>query len=125
MCWFGNRCIGTKASDKNDKDFVLQEVKDSKLRGRGGAGFPTYKKWEFAISSNKKEKVMICNADEGDPGAFMDRSMLESDPFSVIEGMIIAGFTIGADIGFFYVRAEYPLAIKRIEKAFLVVLLCL
>jgi NADH:ubiquinone oxidoreductase subunit F (NADH-binding)/(2Fe-2S) ferredoxin len=106
-----------KILKEEDKNSVLKEVEDSKLRGRGGAGFPTAKKWKFAIDAKGDRKVIICNADEGDPGAFMDRSMLESDPYSIIEGMIIAGFTIGADTGFFYVRAEYPLAIKRIEYA--------
>lgn len=103
--------------EKNDPKEVLEEVTISKLRGRGGAGFPTGKKWSFITQNSPKPRYMICNADEGDPGAFMDRSMLESDPFSVIEGMIIAGFAIGAENGFFYVRAEYPLAIERIQKA--------
>jgi NADH:ubiquinone oxidoreductase subunit F (NADH-binding)/(2Fe-2S) ferredoxin len=103
--------------EKNDPQWVIDEVFASKLRGRGGAGFPTAKKWSFARANEEKERYMICNADEGDPGAFMDRSMLESDPFSVIEGMIIAGFAISAQKGFFYIRAEYPLAVERIEKA--------
>ncbi len=103
--------------EKNDPEWVIAEVGASKLRGRGGAGFPTAKKWTFARANKEKERYMICNADEGDPGAFMDRSMLESDPFSVIEGMMIAGFAIGAEKGFFYIRAEYPLAVERIEKA--------
>ena len=103
--------------EKNDPKAVIKEVKDSKLRGRGGAGFPTGLKWEYAQNNQEKTRYMICNADEGDPGAFMDRSMLESDPFSVIEGMIIAGFAIGAQMGYFYIRAEYPLAVKRIECA--------
>ncbi|MBI5346522.1 MAG: NADH-quinone oxidoreductase subunit NuoF [Chlamydiae bacterium] len=103
--------------EKNDPEWVIKEMTDSKLRGRGGAGFPTGLKWSFARKSEEKTRYMICNADEGDPGAFMDRSMLESDPFSIIEGMIIAGFAIGASKGFFYIRAEYPLAVERIEKA--------
>lgn len=103
--------------EKNNPKEVVEEVIASKLRGRGGAGFPTGKKWSFITDKSPKPRYMICNADEGDPGAFMDRSMLESDPFSVIEGMIIAGFAIGAEKGFFYVRAEYPLAVERIQKA--------
>ncbi|MEI6242280.1 MAG: NADH-quinone oxidoreductase subunit NuoF [Chlamydiota bacterium] len=102
---------------KGDRKATIEEVKQSKLRGRGGAGFPTGKKWEFVWNSPEKERYMICNADEGDPGAFMDRSMLESDPFSVMEGMMIAGYAIGAHKGFFYIRAEYPLAVERIGKA--------
>lgn len=103
--------------EKNDPEYVVQEMLDSKLRGRGGAGFPTGLKWGYARKNKETTRYMICNADEGDPGAFMDRSMLESDPYSIIEGMIIAGFAIGAEKGFFYIRAEYPLAIKRIEHA--------
>lgn len=106
-----------KVLSKNDPEFAVKEVMDAKLRGRGGAGFPTATKWGFARKSAEKERYMICNADEGDPGAFMDRSMLESDPFSIIEGMMIAGFAIEAERGFFYIRAEYPLAVKRIEHA--------
>lgn len=107
----------TKVLEKGDPEWVVSEVKKSKLRGRGGAGFPTATKWGFARANAEKVRYMICNADEGDPGAFMDRSMLESDPFSIIEGMIIASYAIGANRGFFYVRAEYPLAVERIEKA--------
>lgn len=103
--------------EKNNPKEVVDEVIASKLRGRGGAGFSTGKKWSFINEKSPKPRYMICNADEGDPGAFMDRSMLESDPFSIIEGMIIAGFAIGAENGFFYIRAEYPLAVERIEKA--------
>ncbi len=103
--------------EKNDPQWVIDEVTKSKLRGRGGGGFPTGKKWAMAPSTPGEIHYLICNADEGDPGAFMDRSMLESDPLNVIEGMIIAGFALGAQQGFFYVRAEYPLAIKRIENA--------
>lgn len=97
--------------------FVLAEMKDSGLRGRGGAGFPTYLKWQFASKNEAPRKYILCNADEGDPGAYMDRSVLEGDPHSVIEGMIIGGFTIGASKGFVYVRAEYPLAVERLRTA--------
>jgi len=96
---------------------VIEEIKSSGLRGRGGGGFPTGLKWEFCKKEASDEKYIICNADEGDPGAFMDRSILEGDPHSVIEGMIIAGFAIGANAGYIYCRAEYPLAIKRLEGA--------
>lgn len=96
---------------------VIDEMKKSGLRGRGGAGFPTWMKWNLARASIGEEKYVICNGDEGDPGAYMDRSVLEGDPHSVIEGMIIAGYAIGAKYGFFYIRAEYPLAITRIENA--------
>jgi NADH:ubiquinone oxidoreductase subunit F (NADH-binding)/(2Fe-2S) ferredoxin/NAD-dependent dihydropyrimidine dehydrogenase PreA subunit len=96
---------------------VIEEIKNSQLRGRGGAGFNTGQKWLFCHKSKGTPKYLICNADEGDPGAFMDRSILESDPHSVIEGMIIAGYAIGANYGFIYVRAEYPLAIERIGIA--------
>lgn len=96
---------------------VIDEMKKSGLRGRGGAGYPTWLKWSLARSSFGDEKYVICNADEGDPGAYMDRSVLEGDPHSVIEGMTIAGYAIGATKGYFYIRAEYPLAIARVEKA--------
>lgn len=96
---------------------TIQEVKDAGLRGRGGAGFPAGVKWNFAYQESSDKKYVICNADEGDPGAFMDRSILEGDPHSVIEGMIIAGYAIGADEGYVYVRAEYPLAVQRLKKA--------
>ena len=98
-------------------DEVIGTVIDSGLRGRGGGGFPTGKKWLFTKQAEGDRKFIICNADEGDPGAFMDRSVLEGDPHSVIEGMIIAAYAIGANEGYIYVRAEYPLAIKRIKKA--------
>ncbi len=98
-------------------DEVIEEIKVSGLRGRGGAGFPTWFKWNAAKASPGKEKYMVCNADEGDPGAFMDRSVLEGDPHSLIEGMIIGGFAMGATEGVIYVRAEYPLAIHRLEIA--------
>ncbi|HEY3316380.1 MAG TPA: NADH-quinone oxidoreductase subunit NuoF [Bacillota bacterium] len=96
---------------------VIDEVKKSGLRGRGGAGFLTGLKWEFAAKAAGSKKYIICNADEGDPGAFMDRSVLEGDPHAVIEGMIIGAYAIGADEGYIYCRAEYPLAIKRLELA--------
>jgi NADH-quinone oxidoreductase subunit F len=96
---------------------VIEEIKKSGLRGRGGAGFSTGKKWEFCRNSPSSTKYVICNADEGDPGAFMDRSILEADPHAVIEGLTIAGYAIGAQEGYIYVRAEYPLAVKRFCKA--------
>lgn len=96
---------------------VVAEIKDAKLRGRGGAGFPTGVKWEICHQAISPEKYVICNADEGDPGAFMDRALLESNPHQVIEGLMIAGFAVGASKGYFYVRAEYPLAITRLRTA--------
>ncbi|MEK7281792.1 MAG: SLBB domain-containing protein, partial [Chloroflexota bacterium] len=96
---------------------VTEEVKKSGLRGRGGAGFPTGQKWEFCRSSPGTEKYLICNADEGDPGAFMNRSLLEGDPHAVLEGMLIAGYALGASGGYIYCRAEYPLAVERIGTA--------
>ena len=96
---------------------VIEELKKSGLRGRGGAGFPVWMKWNFTRESQGDEHFIICNGDEGDPGAYMDRSVLEGDPHAVVEGMIIGGYVIGAQNGFFYIRAEYPLAIQRIEKA--------
>jgi NADH-quinone oxidoreductase subunit F len=96
---------------------VVEEMKKSGLRGRGGGGFPAGRKWEAGLNAKGEQKYVICNADEGDPGAFMDRAVIEGDPHSVLEGMIIAGYTIGADTGYIYVRAEYPLAIRRLERA--------
>ena len=96
---------------------VVAEVKKSGLRGRGGAGFPTGLKWEFTAAQESDCKYVICNADEGDPGAFMDRSAIEGDPHTILEGMIIGGYAIGAQKGIIYIRAEYPLAIARLEKA--------
>ncbi len=96
---------------------VIDEMIKSGLRGRGGAGFPTGRKWQFAAASKADQKYIICNADEGDPGAFMDRSILEGDPHSVIEAMTIGGYAIGATEGYIYVRAEYPIAVKRLEIA--------
>ncbi len=98
-------------------DEVIQTVSASGLRGRGGAGFPTGKKWSFASAQVSDKKYIICNGDEGDPGAFMNRSVLEGDPHRVIEGMMIAGYAIGADEGIFYLRAEYPLAVERLRVA--------
>jgi len=102
---------------KMDREEVIEEIRIGGLRGRGGAGFPVAVKWEFCKNEEADQKYMICNADEGDPGAFMDRSVLESDPHSTLEGMIIGAYAIGASEGYIYVRAEYPLAITRIEKA--------
>ena len=98
-------------------DDVIQTVLDSGLRGRGGGGFPTGRKWMFAKASKSDKKSVVCNADEGDPGAFMDRSVLEGDPHAVLEAMAIAGYAIGADEGYIYVRAEYPIAVKRLQIA--------
>ncbi len=112
---------GYKAIEKVLKemtpDQVVDELKKSGLRGRGGAGFPTGKKWEITKGYEADQKYVVCNADEGDPGAFMDRSILEGDPHSVLESMMIAGYTIGANKGYIYVRAEYPIAVKRLQKA--------
>lgn len=99
------------------RDDVVQCIKDSGLRGRGGGGFPTGLKWELTKKSESDKKFMICNADEGDPGAFMDRSILEGDPHAVIEAMAIGGYAVGADTGIVYIRAEYPLAIHRLQVA--------
>ena len=96
---------------------VVEEMKKSGLRGRGGAGFPTGVKWESAAKQPKGQKYMICNADEGDPGAYMDRATLEGDPHSVLEAMVIGGYAVGADKGYIYIRAEYPLAIERLQIA--------
>ncbi len=96
---------------------VIDEVKKSGLRGRGGGGFPTGMKWSFCKASPGHHKYLICNADEGDPGAFMDRSLLEGDPYCIIEGMMIAAYAIGCDFGYVYVRAEYPLAVQRLQHA--------
>lgn len=98
-------------------DKVIEEINKSGLRGRGGAGFPTGMKWKYCRRSAGDQKYMICNADEGDPGAFMDRAVIESDPHSIIEGMTIAAYAIGASEGYIYIRAEYPLAIERLENA--------
>ena len=112
---------GYKALEKVLKEMrpeeVIEEIKKSGLRGRGGAGFPTGLKWEFAAKQKSDIKYMVCNADEGDPGAFMDRAVLEGDPHAVLEGMAIAAYAIGAKKGFIYVRAEYPMAIERLKVA--------
>lgn len=112
----GFQALGKILNGMSSAD-VIAEMKRSGLRGRGGAGFPTGKKWEFAAGYKSDEKFVICNADEGDPGAFMDRSIMEGDPFSVIEGMTIAGYAIGAHQGYVYIRAEYPLAVNRLRIA--------
>ena len=107
-----------KVLDKNDPNHVIEEITRSGLRGRGGGGFPTGLKWKNAVTyTDDPVKYVVCNADEGDPGAFMDRSALEGDPFIILEGMTIGAFAIGASQGYLYVRAEYPLAIKRLENA--------
>ncbi len=106
-----------KVLTKMTQDGVIEEITKSGIRGRGGAGFPTGKKWELTKASAGKQKYVVCNADEGDPGAFMDRSILEGDPHSVLEAMAIAAYCIGADKGYIYVRAEYPIAVKRLEIA--------
>ena len=106
-----------KALTEMTPEEVIAEVKSAGLRGRGGAGFPTGLKWELTRKTPSDKKYIICNADEGDPGAFMDRSLLEGDPHRIIEGMIIGAYAIGADEGYIYVRAEYPLAIHRLQIA--------
>ncbi|MDD2503856.1 MAG: NADH-quinone oxidoreductase subunit NuoF, partial [Clostridia bacterium] len=106
-----------KALTKMTADEVIGEMKISGLRGRGGAGFPTGLKWDFGRKSQGERKYLVCNADEGDPGAFMDRSIIEGDPHTIIEGMIIAGYAIGACMGYIYIRAEYPLAVERLGNA--------
>ena len=112
---------GYKALEKvlfeMSQDDVINEITDSGLRGRGGAGFPTGKKWYFTKIAEGDQKYVVCNADEGDPGAFMDRSILEGDPHSVIEAMVIAGYAVGANKGYIYVRAEYPIAVHRFQTA--------
>jgi NADH-quinone oxidoreductase subunit F len=106
-----------KALAEMTPEEIIQEVKDSGLRGRGGAGFPTGLKWSFAAAQQSDQKYVVCNADEGDPGAFMDRSVLEGDPHAVLEGMLICGRAIGASFGYIYCRAEYPMAIRRLTIA--------
>ncbi len=106
-----------KVLEEMTPEAVIKEVEKSGLRGRGGAGFPTWLKWNMAQRNPSSKKYILCNADEGDPGAYMDRSVLEGDPHSIIEGMAIGAFAIGADEGFVYVRAEYPLAVERLEHA--------
>ncbi len=113
----GYQAIKKIANERIGVQEVIKSILDSGLRGRGGGGFPTGLKWKFANNNRSKEKYIICNADEGDPGAFMDRSVLEGDPHSVLEGMIIGAYAIGASDGVIYCRAEYPLAIKRLNIA--------
>lgn len=103
--------------EQNDPEAVIAEIEKSGLRGRGGGGFPTGRKWRFTAANKGGKSYIVCNGDEGDPGAFMDRSVMEGDPHKLLEGMAIAAFAIGADEGYIYVRAEYPLAIKRLRKA--------
>ncbi len=106
-----------KALKEMTRDQIVDSLIEANLRGRGGAGFPTGMKWKFTKDANSKKKYVVCNADEGDPGAFMDRYILEHDPHSVVESMIIAGYAIGADEAYVYIRAEYPKASQRLEKA--------
>ena len=112
----GYAALGKVLTEMKPED-VIQTLLDSGLRGRGGGGFPTGLKWKFAAANQADQKYVACNGDEGDPGAFMDRSILEGDPHVVLEGMAIAGYTIGANQGYIYVRAEYPIAVKRLEIA--------
>jgi NADH-quinone oxidoreductase subunit F len=113
----GYEALKKLTAENISQEDLIQDVIDSGIRGRGGGGFPTGMKWRFANKSQSKEKYIICNADEGDPGAFMDRSVLEGDPHAVIEGMIIGAYAIGATEGVIYCRAEYPLALKRLDIA--------
>lgn len=108
---------GLKRALSMEPKQVIDEVLAAGLRGRGGAGFPTGRKWSFAYANEADQKYVVCNGDEGDPGAFMDRSILEGNPFAVLEGMMIAGYAIGASEGYFYVRAEYPIAVNRLKLA--------
>jgi len=108
---------GLKKALGMSPDDVIEEITRAGLRGRGGAGFPTGKKWRFCRDAKGDVKYLICNADEGDPGAFMNRSLIEGDPHAVLEGMLIAAYAIGASMGYVYIRAEYPLAILRLRKA--------
>ena len=112
----GYQALG-KALTEMTPEQVIEEIKRSGLRGRGGAGFPTGRKWELAAMYHADQKYVACNADEGDPGAFMDRSVLEGDPHALLEAMAIAAYATGADHGFIYVRAEYPIAVKRLQIA--------
>ena len=116
IAYDGYMALGKVLTEMTPED-VIETLKISGLRGRGGAGFPTWLKWNFAKAQPPGQKYVCCNADEGDPGAFMDRSVLEGDPHSVLEAMAIAGYTIGANQGYIYVRAEYPIAVKRLEIA--------
>jgi NADH:ubiquinone oxidoreductase subunit F (NADH-binding) len=112
----GYEAIGKILTEMKPEEAV-QVVKESGLRGRGGGGFPTWLKWSFTAKVENNPKYVICNGDEGDPGAFMDRSLMEGDPHRILEGMMIAAYSTGASKGYFYIRAEYPLAIRRIKQA--------
>ena len=112
----GYQALAMCLREKSGQD-VIDIIKASGLRGRGGAGFPTGKKWQFEKDQPGNEKYVICNADEGDPGAFMDRSILEGDPHSVIEGLACMAYAVGAHHGYIYIRAEYPIAVHRLEIA--------
>ncbi len=112
----GYKALGQVLTEMKPQE-VIDLVSKSGLRGRGGGGFPTGRKWQFCAANQSDQKYVICNADEGDPGAFMDRSVLEGDPHAVIEAMAIAGYAIGADMGYVYIRAEYPIAVKRLSIA--------
>jgi NADP-reducing hydrogenase subunit HndC len=112
----GYQALGKVLTEMKPED-VIKIITDSGLRGRGGAGFSTGRKWQFAFDQKADKKYVCCNADEGDPGAFMDRSVLEGDPHAVIEAMAIAGYAVGSDEGYIYIRAEYPIAVKRLEIA--------
>ena len=116
IAYDGYRALA-KALTEMTPEQVIDEIKKSGLRGRGGAGFPTGLKWELTMKAKGDKKYVCCNADEGDPGAFMDRSILEGDPHSIIDPMTIAGYAIGSDQGYIYVRAEYPIAVKRLQIA--------
>ncbi|MEG2583870.1 MAG: NAD(P)H-dependent oxidoreductase subunit E, partial [Oscillospiraceae bacterium] len=112
----GYKALGKVLTEMKPQE-VIDVIKESGLRGRGGGGFPTGLKWQFTANADGDEKYVCCNADEGDPGAFMDRSVLEGDPHSVIEAMTIAGYAVGASQGYIYIRAEYPIAVKRLQMA--------
>lgn len=116
IAYDGYMALAKALSEMKPQD-VVQEILDSGLRGRGGGGFPSGKKWQFAAAQTADQKYVVCNADEGDPGAFMDRSVLEGDPHCIIEAMAIAGYAIGASQGYVYVRAEYPIAVQRLSIA--------
>ena len=116
IAYDGYEALGKVLTEMTPQD-VIDVILKSGLRGRGGAGFPTGRKWQFAKNSPGDKKYVCCNADEGDPGAFMDRSILEGDPHAVIEAMAIAAYAIGADQGYIYVRAEYPIAVQRLTIA--------
>ena len=116
IAYDGYRALGKALTEMRPAD-VISEIKKSGLRGRGGAGFPTGMKWQFTAQEVSDQKYVCCNADEGDPGAFMDRSVLEGDPHSLIEAMTIAGYAVGSDQGYIYVRAEYPIAVQRLNIA--------